>query len=267
MRRIAVILLIALCLLAAVLPAAAAKDETGKAAGIAGQPDTSRGNADGKNTDAPGTEAPGIRETIKKELRVQNETGRPGTPELNRTGKRDENHPGTGFAGNTSRNGSGTSDTIRNNRTEQTPVPGNASPVRAGWTRNPNEVRLAVHTLLAMENRTGGIGPQVSAIARDFNNSAQKTYQLEERIQSRDAFSRFLFGGDKASAAELANLTVQNENRIRQIEQLMNGGTLDPDTRIMLEEQLRILNEENTRLAGISVREQQDKGLFGWIGS
>ncbi|MFH1106092.1 MAG: hypothetical protein V1731_02680, partial [Candidatus Aenigmatarchaeota archaeon] len=35
--------------------------------------------------------------------------------------------------------------------------------------KNQNKVRIAVHTLLAMENLTGGIGRNVSAIARDFN--------------------------------------------------------------------------------------------------
>ncbi|MFY1644910.1 hypothetical protein ACK11Z_14360, partial [Methanoculleus bourgensis] len=37
--------------------------------------------------------------------------------------------------------------------------------------RDQNQVRLAVHTLLAAENRTGGIGRNISVIAREFNNS------------------------------------------------------------------------------------------------
>ncbi len=47
----------------------------------------------------------------------------------------------------------------------------NESPERRVWVKNHNEVRIAVHTLLSMEDRTGGIGQNISALAREFNNS------------------------------------------------------------------------------------------------
>ena len=51
--------------------------------------------------------------------------------------------------------------------------------------KNENEVRIAVTTLLDVEDLSGGIGRNVSAIARDFNNSASSMRKLEERIQTR----------------------------------------------------------------------------------
>ena len=57
--------------------------------------------------------------------------------------------------------------------------------------QNQNEVRLAVHALLSMENMTGGIGPEVSAIAKEYNNSIQASLQAEEKIQSRSSLRRF----------------------------------------------------------------------------
>jgi hypothetical protein len=131
---------------------------------------------------------------------------------------------------------------------------------------NRNEVRLAVHTLLALGNISGGIGPQVSVIAQEFNNSVQATWQYEERIQNRNILSRLFFGGDEAAATGLNDLAVQNQNRIREIEQLMNASDLEPETRLMLEEQLRIMEQENTRLEQVAQAEQADRGLFGWIG-
>jgi hypothetical protein len=141
----------------------------------------------------------------------------------------------------------------------------NETPVRRGWLKNVNEVRLAVHTLLAMENITGGIGPYVSAIARDFNNSVEPIERLEERIQTRDTMSRLLFGGDAGAAAEIANLTVQNRVRIQEMQHLMANATLDTETIAIIKEQLSVMEREQTRLQELALKEQQDNGIFGWI--
>lgn len=107
----------------------------------------------------------------------------------------------------------------------------NGSVVPPGWIKNPNQVRDAVHALLDVENRTGGIGPQVSAIAREFNNSVNASQRDEDLINNQGLISRFFFGGDKQAATELANLTAENVAQISEIENLMNTTTLDPDTR------------------------------------
>jgi hypothetical protein len=132
--------------------------------------------------------------------------------------------------------------------------------------RNENEVRLAVHTLLEMEDLSGGIGRNVSAIAREFNNSAGYAWTYEERIRNRNTFIRMLFGGDQDAARELANLTIQNQIRIRELNQLMSTATLDPEVRTMMEEQVRIMENERVRLEQLSKREKEDRGFFGWFG-
>ena len=142
----------------------------------------------------------------------------------------------------------------------------NISPMERERVRNENEVRLAVHTLLQMENLNGGIGRNVSAIARDFNNSARSAWAFEERIQNRNMFARILFGGDHDAAREIANLTIQNRVRIQEMQQLMNNATLDGEVRIMLEEQVRIMEKEQERLEQLAKREQEDRGFFGWFG-
>ena len=132
--------------------------------------------------------------------------------------------------------------------------------------RNENEVRLAVHTLLEMEDLSGGIGRNVSAIAREFNNSARSSQAFENRIQNRNTIIRLFFGGDHDAARELANLTVQNQVRIQELHQLMSTATLDPEVRTMMEEQVRIMEKEQERLEQLSKREQEDRGFFGWLG-
>jgi hypothetical protein len=141
----------------------------------------------------------------------------------------------------------------------------NASAFPPGWEKNKNDVRDAVHSLLAMENRTGGIGPQVSANAREFDNSVNASQQYEDRIKNRDSFSRFFFGGDRQAAAELGNLTAQNQARISEIENLMNTTTMDADTLSQMNQQLQVLQQQLAQEQQLIAQAQQDHGLFGWF--
>ena len=116
-----------------------------------------------------------------------------------------------------------------------------------------------------MENLTDGIGPQVSAIARDFNNSQQSSDRLEAQIQNRGGFTRFLFGGDANAATELQNITAQNRIRIAELQQLASQANLDPDVRALYLEQIAVLQNEQTRLDQLAAGEKKDRGLFGWL--
>jgi len=139
------------------------------------------------------------------------------------------------------------------------------SPERRIWVKNHNEVRIAVHTLLSLEDRTGGIGQNISALAREFNNSVSMSEQLEKKIQDRTGIMRIFVGGDRDAAGQLANITSQNQARIQKIQQLIATATLDPEVRAFLEEQLQAMQNEETRLEQLATREQQDRGLFGWF--
>ncbi len=145
-------------------------------------------------------------------------------------------------------------------------IPRNASAVPKGWEKNPNTVRDAVHALLAMENRTGGIGPQVSALAREFNNSANASDKYEARIRNRDAVTLFFFGGDRQAATELSNLTLQNQVHISEIENLMNTTTLDTETRAEMDQQIQILRQQMEERQQLITQVQKNRGIFGWIG-
>ena len=164
------------------------------------------------------------------------------------------------------RNNSALRENLQKNRMEYAASLANSSSGKGAWMKNENDISVAVHSLLAMENVTGGIGPQVSEIARTFNNSVQSTFRLEERIQNRDVFSRLFFGGDQSAARELANLTSENQVRIMQIQQLVNTTEMDTETRALMEEQIRALDQNVAEWQRLAAQEQNDRGLFGWIG-
>jgi len=131
--------------------------------------------------------------------------------------------------------------------------------------RNQNRVRLAVHSLLAMEDLVGGIGPKVSKIANEFNSSVGKTTEAEEKIQNKNRLIRFLLGGDKESAELIAQEVNRNKEKIQQLKNLMKECDCDEEIKGMLKEQIINIEAEQYRLETFAEVEKGYGGLFGWF--
>ena len=132
--------------------------------------------------------------------------------------------------------------------------------------RNQNKVRLAVHAMLAMEDLTNGIGRNISAIARGFNNSVKTTLAAEEKIQKKSKFARFLTGGDEEAAEELEQEVEQNRIRVRELKKLMGEcEDCEADVMNLLQEQIQNMEQEQNRLSELAQKEKSRKGLFGWL--
>ncbi|MFC1756867.1 hypothetical protein ACFLZC_01780 [Patescibacteria group bacterium] len=111
--------------------------------------------------------------------------------------------------------------------------------------KNQNVVRTAVHAMLASEELTDGIGSQVSEIAKGFNNSIQATAQAEEKIRTRSTIRKIFFGGDKEVAGELEQETTRNQNRIEELNQLVNQCEECPEeVKNVLQEQIQLVTQE-----------------------
>ncbi len=132
-------------------------------------------------------------------------------------------------------------------------------------SRNQNRIRLAVHALLAMENITGGIGPQVSEIAREFNNSMQATIKSEEKIQARNQIVRFFAGGDYKAAQEIEQEINQSRVKVQELKRLREECNCTDEVKAMMQEQIQNMEQEQSRLSELAEQEKQNKGLFGWL--
>jgi len=131
--------------------------------------------------------------------------------------------------------------------------------------QNQNEVRLAVHSLLAIKDTLGGIGEQVSQIATQFNNSVQSTIRAEERIQVRNPVAKFFTGGDKEAAGIIEQEANRNRERILQLKQLAEQCDCGEEVKAMFQEQIKNMEQEQNRLREIAETEKKNKGIFGWL--
>ena len=131
--------------------------------------------------------------------------------------------------------------------------------------KNQNRLRLAVHSLLAIENLTGGIGPQVREIARNFNNSVKTTITAEEKIQTRWGLTKFFFGGDAEAAEKIETEVNKNQQRIQKLKQLREQCNCSEEVKTMMQEQIQQMMQEQIRLKKLAQSEKKNKGIFGWL--
>ena len=130
--------------------------------------------------------------------------------------------------------------------------------------KHANEVRLAVHALLAAKPLLGGIGQQVSQIAQQVDASVGTTTNAEAQIQARGFWTNFLFGGDSAAAAVIQNEVAQNQQRIQALTQLLGQANLSVDVQTTLKAQIAAMQLQQTNLANLAQKEQSQWGLFSW---
>ncbi|HET9641764.1 MAG TPA: hypothetical protein VFP46_02875 [Candidatus Paceibacterota bacterium] len=130
--------------------------------------------------------------------------------------------------------------------------------------KDVNPVRLAVHTLLASKALLGGIGPQVSEIAKEMNDSIATTTTAELKMRSRGFFSRLLFGGDKESARTLSQAVAENQARIDVLTTLMNQASTTPELKATLQTQITALQDAQAHLQALADIEAKSWGLFSW---
>jgi len=129
-----------------------------------------------------------------------------------------------------------------------------------------NEVRLAVHALLASENITGGIGKEVSDIAKDFDNSLKDTEAAEDKITKRGNIVRLLFGGDFDSVKLIKEKVQNREEKIKRLQTILEQ-CIDctEDVKSLLSEQIASLIQEQERLTNLADEEDGKVGLLGWL--
>jgi gas vesicle protein len=261
MKTIFGILIFIICLSACAMPVMAEKENVGIHAGLTIVPDSGHSPSENvkKIVEEVRSNGTAVHETVPAEVQERKTSIK---ENLSEDIKTTINEKRDAIAGNISE----LRDNIREKKEEFNRSLQNVTPERRDWVKKYQEVRLAVNTLLSMEDRTGGIGQNISAIARDFNNSVSVSEKIEQKIQDRSGIMRLFLGGDRDAAGQLANITSQNQARIQKIQQMISNTTLDPDVRAFIEEQLQAMQNEETRLEQLATREQQDRGLFGWLG-
>ncbi len=131
--------------------------------------------------------------------------------------------------------------------------------------QNANQVRLAVHALLAAQDLLGpSIGGQVAQLAAQVDASAQVTANAQVQAQARGFWTMLFFGGDARAAATIEQEVNQNQARIEQMTRLLSQASSTPGVQATLQAQLTAMQQEQERLQQFAQSEKNRLGIFSW---
>ncbi len=121
-----------------------------------------------------------------------------------------------------------------------------------------------VQSLLQVADREGEMGQQVRVIAQQQNQSASITIQAMEKVQTRSNIKTFFFGSDYKNLGTLRSEIVQTRNRLEQLNTLMEN-VQNEGEETELQNQIEILEQEQTKIESFIKAEEGRFSLFGWL--
>lgn len=124
-------------------------------------------------------------------------------------------------------------------------------------------VAQKVQELLQLKT-AGGIGDQVREIARTQHQAQTQIKEQLNKLEERGWLTKLLLGADTEALNNLRTQLLQNQVRIRQLEQLKNQLSNSGD-QTKIQETIQALIAENTSLREQVNIEEQTKSLFGWL--
>jgi hypothetical protein len=131
--------------------------------------------------------------------------------------------------------------------------------------QNQNQVREAVHALLASEDLVGGIGRKISEIAQEFNNSVDRTIEAESEIRGKSWLKKIWEGGNKEAGQRIKTQVDLNSDRLKELKELYENFSGSDELKEILKEQIEKIENEMERLDGVANREIKFKGIWGWV--
>ena len=127
-----------------------------------------------------------------------------------------------------------------------------------------SEVANAVHELLDVADRTGGIGEQVRVIAQAQQQNQEQIEESVEKIQKQNKITTFILGPNHGEINKAAKLTIQNEEKINELKELQTGITEQEEIQ-KINDQIQVLEKANLEVKTTLEEAQKTFSLFGWL--
>lgn len=125
-------------------------------------------------------------------------------------------------------------------------------------------VAQKVEEILASRTIKGGIGEQVREIAQLQNKAQEQIENQVEKLDSRPGWLKSVLGPDRKAVNNLKKEIVQNEVRIKQLEQIKTE-LENQDDISQVQEMISALVQENTALQEKLNLEESKPGILGWV--
>lgn len=127
-----------------------------------------------------------------------------------------------------------------------------------------SSVATFVKSLLGVADREGGIGAQVSAVAKSQNESGSTTVHAMQKVEGRGSIRTFLFGDDYKSIGVIRSEMATTTKNIAKLQALLEQTTNDAD-RMTITAQIEVLRTEQLKLEAFIKAHESSFSLFGWF--
>lgn len=127
-----------------------------------------------------------------------------------------------------------------------------------------SQVANAVHQMLQVADRVGGIGEQVRVIAQSQQQNHEEVEAKLERIKERSGFAKFFIGPKYDEIEKAKDLLEQDKDKIKDLEDLKSVLTNEED-KAKITEQVEVIKKAMTEVENIIGEEQKGFSLFGWL--
>ena len=130
--------------------------------------------------------------------------------------------------------------------------------------RHEGGMSVAVHAFLAAKDLLGKVGPEVSQVAKEINQSLATTSSAEAQIQTRGFWSTLFFGGDAKAATAINQAVTQNQLRIQALSKLLAQASTSASISATLDAQVQAMQQEQVRLQALAKQQASLWGIFSW---
>ena len=129
-----------------------------------------------------------------------------------------------------------------------------------------SEVAKSVQGILSVANRINNpeIGEQIRVIAKAQNEAEDKANKAVDKMNERSSFVKFFVGADFGQIKEVKQIMTQNQERIRELQQIMLKLENEAD-KTEIQNQITVLELQNLNLANQLDEEATGFTLFGWL--
>lgn len=125
-------------------------------------------------------------------------------------------------------------------------------------------VAQAVEELLTTQGAKGGIGEQISQVAREQKLAQQEIEEGVENLETRPDWLEKIIGPDYRAVGSLRQQIEQNRMRIQQLEQLQNQLINQADQN-QVQEAIQAMVGQNTALEEHVGAKEKVGSVFGWL--
>jgi hypothetical protein len=144
--------------------------------------------------------------------------------------------------------------TKRNNDTEEASM---------GEQRR-SQVANAVHEMLQVADRVGGIGEQVRVVAQSQQQNHEEVEDKLDEIKERSGLAKFFIGPKYDKIEKAKELIKQDKEKINKLEEIKSTLVSEED-KTKVDEQISIIKGAITEVEKIVGEEQSGFSLFGWL--